>query len=932
MSKALFFKKKPATCRSLVAVLHLCGVCCFLFFFEKKLTAQGRLEHYDQHLAWLGGQALLDSFEYYTHLKFRAAYAADSLAVGLWAWVDAADLRSDQPAAALRVADQALAQAWRTPRDAYESEPLLYLHTTRGWQLAQLGLVWQSAQAYEQARTLYERWQFADFEAVEQIYKPLGNHYTRLGDNEKALAIFQKALAMPLENEQLAGLYNNIGLAQWNHGAYPQAIAEYRSGLALEGISAARRGLLRGGLALALLDAGQPAEAAQSAHAALRDLPATDARTRARIGRTAALAELRLGHLAAAEALLRTARQQALAAQTTRPHRDLAKIEIVRAQLFLQKKQPDAALDAAQAALRAVLPQFDATDAMTHPDAQFFYEENSIGEALVAKSQAAEMRYAATSDARWLRLALDGYQLAQQAEQRLRSVYAFQSAKLGLQAAAHARTEAALDVAHRLWAATQQPEYLRVGLDLAEASKSAILLDALHEHLIRQRLAPEDPNFEKIAGLRLELAELIHRQSAAPDDAALRLRVADLTDQLAQLDRQLRATYPTLDPVWADSSSRWLPRGTVVEYFVGASEVHIFWLKNGQLGGWLRQRLTPQRRADAAQFEAFFATPQAMFDDPMGYLRVAHALHAWLLPPECADAPDLLVVPDAWLCNLPFEALVAVAPTPHTTLTNAHYLLENQSISYAWSLAALARQHQLGSGSAPRSLVGVAPIFEGQPRGLAHLPATRHEWQRASAWQPTELIGAAATRSELARVAPDARVLHLATHAHAYRDSAVLPCIELIDGAVSLPDIYAWLLRADLVVLSACETGVGRDQRGEGVMSLARAFAQSGAACLVSSLWSVNDRSTALIFEDFYAQLSAGGSVAESLTHAKRAYLRHPRVLPTRQSPYFWAGLVAVGDAERHLPVPTRWPVGWWLLGGALLLGAGWFFFRKRKK
>ena len=71
-----------------------------------------------------------------------------------------------------------------------------------------------------------------------------------------------------------------------------------------------------------------------------------------------------------------------------------------------------------------------------------------------------------------------------------------------------------------------------------------------------------------------------------------------------------------------------------------------------------------------------------------------------------------------------------------------------------------------------------------------------------------------------------------------------LPRLELFDQPLFLPSIYALPLQADLVTLSACQTGLGHEQSGEGVMSLARAFAQAGAACVVSSLWSVNDQST----------------------------------------------------------------------------------------
>jgi CHAT domain-containing protein len=107
-------------------------------------------------------------------------------------------------------------------------------------------------------------------------------------------------------------------------------------------------------------------------------------------------------------------------------------------------------------------------------------------------------------------------------------------------------------------------------------------------------------------------------------------------------------------------------------------------------------------------------------------------------------------------------------------------------------------------------------------------------------------------------------------------------------------ELYNLNINADLVVLSACETGVGELLRGEGVISLARAFAYAGAKSIVASLWSVNDQSTMQIMENFYVELKAGKPKNIALANAKRNYLtQNPGI---QAHPFFWAAFIGLGD------------------------------------
>jgi len=109
---------------------------------------------------------------------------------------------------------------------------------------------------------------------------------------------------------------------------------------------------------------------------------------------------------------------------------------------------------------------------------------------------------------------------------------------------------------------------------------------------------------------------------------------------------------------------------------------------------------------------------------------------------------------------------------------------------------------------------------------------------------------------------------------------------------LSMSEILRLRIRAETVVLSACDTGSGTVNRAEGVMSLGRAFMTAGAQSVTVSLWEVDDESTRVLMEEYYRNLLAGKSKAEALALA-RSYLFSK---PDFKNPYFWAPFILIGD------------------------------------
>jgi CHAT domain-containing protein len=157
-------------------------------------------------------------------------------------------------------------------------------------------------------------------------------------------------------------------------------------------------------------------------------------------------------------------------------------------------------------------------------------------------------------------------------------------------------------------------------------------------------------------------------------------------------------------------------------------------------------------------------------------------------------------------------------------------------------------------------------------------------------------------------------ILHFATHGliderRPERSGLVLTAQPAgDDGILQMREVYRWRLRGALVTLSACDTALGVHVRGEGIISLSRAFFYAGADAVIATLWSVNDRSTSQFMADFYRALSTGIPVTTALRQTQRQFLQQDGPL---RAPFYWAPFIVTGDGDwRRTPTPRSTP--WW--------------------
>lgn len=144
------------------------------------------------------------------------------------------------------------------------------------------------------------------------------------------------------------------------------------------------------------------------------------------------------------------------------------------------------------------------------------------------------------------------------------------------------------------------------------------------------------------------------------------------------------------------------------------------------------------------------------------------------------------------------------------------------------------------------------------------------------------------------------KILHFATHGYSQMERPMYSRIEFTqedsieDGVFYAHDLMNHKINADLVVLSACETGEGKVAKGEGIMSFAWAFRYAGAPSILMSLWKAESSVSQRIMLSFYSYLKEGKSKTEALRLAKQDYIQNP--IPGREHPKYWANFILIGD------------------------------------
>ena len=567
--------------------------------------------------------------------------------------------------------------------------------------------------------------------------------------------------------------------------------------------------------------------------------------------------------------------------------------------------------------------------------------------------------------------ALATYQLTIQWIDTLQISYVTEATLLDWSSKFKSIYEEAIQLAYQGYQSSQDIKYLHYAFTLSEKSKNAILLETLKSAEGKSLAGIPDTLIQKERDLNLDIVfyeKTLQKARAQKEEVKAELYQEFLSKarlSLIALKEQLEQDYPKFrEWKYANETtsidvvqSRLLDHHTAfLEYFLGENKAFVFVITKETI--MLLPLSSPQQITSfATDFDKMLSSP-GVFEHHAkrtfeNYKQKAFAVYQNILQASLSKLPSdiqkLIIAADGILNLLPFEALIKTSEIPADfDFAKLPYLIYDYQFQYTYSAGLLlknqARSQQIPSNTKCLAFAppykGLAPIAQRGPleqlrNTNEHLEGTANEIRQISRFIGGQFhFDTTATEYQFKALVNQFGLIHLAMHGAAdfensnfnYLKFSDLTPDSLEDNLLHHYEIANMDLQAQLVVLSACETGTGKYEEGEGVFSLARSFMYAGVPSVVMSLWKVSDASTSQLMPYFYENLGNGQPKSGALRQAKLRFLNEANL--EHRHPFYWSAFVLMGDDQELKR--ERSNLVWW--GMALFLFFAYVYFSRFKK
>lgn len=763
------------------------------------------------------------------------------------------------------------------------------------------------------------------FYATARALHNMGHAHELKGEFATALQyndqVDELLLEHPHRTIQIQNL-NNQGIAHRNLGQYQDALARFRTQLTLQSEEDPKRGR-------SLKQIGETFLAMQQPDSALPYL--MEAKT---------FREMEYGKL---------------------PHPNMSKLLVLIGDCSMQKGKPDEALRWYQQAQARLCLPLSIQDVHTLPPSRQILFPLDLLPVLKAKGMAEEALYQQTGQIAHLHSALNTYQLADTTLDIVRRSLDLEGSKLVVSGQARPLFEGGIRVASILYQENQDPKWLKVAFHFAEKNRATLLKESVRQTGERRQGLVPDSLWDiqrslslQIGNLRKDLSKSSPHQIA--EDSTFRELESQLFDSQLQLD-SIREAISLSHPSFSDFLTNSVtpspiqvrqflhPDQSLIEYFVGDSAMFVICISEKRTGliNLGSPLLIQESISEIRQMT------QSAQGNPFEFSGPAANLYKILVAPlePFLQNDRLIIVPDGLLHLLPFELLLTHSPTSSESYRQLPYLLRKWAISYQFSSGLMMEKDRLSNQTNTPSIqnngkasefqtpwTGFAPDYASDRSGLTPLLSASKEISTIGTLYRDSPVNqgpqASKTRFlELIEGGSPPEIVHLACHAKAVSDQGTGSWIAFSDKnsddfRLTLDEIYHLSSAPQVVILSACETGVGPLNKAEGALSLARGFYLSGSQTVLNSMWQVRDGSSQFLMEHFYQQMLSGKAMDVALQQAMLTYLESESFGEAYMAPHYWAGFRVTGE-----PAPFQKKNGngaiWWILAGVSILLLWWY-------
>lgn len=472
------------------------------------------------------------------------------------------------------------------------------------------------------------------------------------------------------------------------------------------------------------------------------------------------------------------------------------------------------------------------------------------------------------------------------------------------------------DLSYNLYEATGDQRYLNLLFELDEENKSVLIRRHLNSFTsLRVSNVPDTI----ITRERMLLTKLSDESASGKETG----NIQDLEIEYQRLVQNIKENYPAYYALRYNEQVANLqqikehliqPGKNIVQYILTDSNLYAIVIN--------------KRHTDVVKLDVNMLTENLdqlnktiIAMDQEKYVKHSKGLYSAIFEPieSLLDGNEVLIIPDGDLFNINFETLIKPSQSKQPD-----YLINHYVFSYLLSSTTSIQYQKLKSNNT-KGLLAFAPGFfddlktkylagvkdhnlidEQYIHNIQQPFAVASAQGAAGIFNGRAYVSGEATERNFKEEADKYQIIHLGTHTEINNISPLLSRLVLSkdrnnesaddDGYLHAYEIYNLSLRAELAVLTACETGVGKSSSSEGVLSLAHSFAYAGCPSIVMSLWQIDEKTSSGIIEDFYKNLADGMPKNIALREAKLDYLKnHTGELA---DPYYWSGLVLLGDTS----------------------------------
>jgi CHAT domain-containing protein/tetratricopeptide (TPR) repeat protein len=779
------------------------------------------------------------------------------------------------------------------PKTKPELLALVILKCNKAYYENQFGFTTKAISSYEKAWQLFQNHQLKNYDITEYCLKPLGNLYTIVRDYDNAEnTIKQYFFIANAENNQpqkMAAVLNLSNVYQ-SSGKNDQAIFLLEKTLKTEKLSEDQKGILFNNLGANYMIDSNFGQAKKHLAASIDLLKNNQAEihTVSNANRNLALIYNREHHFKIADFHFETAKKLFFKTKNQEA-RKIARLHYDEALLLFEQEKWGETTAAIKHIFKILIPNYSFQKKLL-PNQNSLYAETVLIDALDLQAQV-------FSQQNQPKKALECYLLSFHAEELLQSLLVYENSKIITQIRNRNRTEKCIAIYDALYQKEKEMHYIETAFQLQESTKTSVLKESISA---KKNISKEE---KEIVEMLQNWSNIILKEQQKGDLADIS-KINEAIKKQNELMLLLKSEHSKTKDFIPESINTFNlfkklehDKATMISYFYGVNDIYFFTLSQGEIT-LQTIKITEELNNAMYRFLRYFSDANAIVNDAKGYNLTGNKVYEILRLEKNSKKGNLLIIPDGILNFLPFEALIT-QKSATANFTKMHYLLDACKIAYNNSADFYLKAKSFQNTK--ENVLGVFPVFENTPQELIFSKVELDNLKEQ--FDGIYLEKEKATFGNFKTHAGHFSILHLSTHA-ASGDIFIPASIQFYDREILYSELYHLNINADLVVLSACETGLGKLYKAEGAMSVARGFQSAGAQNLLFSLWKVNDYSTSVFMNYFYQNVKNDHSYFESNHLAKLDYLHDAAIPNAKKSPYYWSAMVYYGTLEPKLEIP----------------------------